>query len=110
MGQLPPKCPTHPFLQFPDDLPDRSTLISRLIDLMSKKVSIPQTLSGNVADSTGLAARLAPFLIWTLRDDNGLELFICHGWLRVIGIQEAIYQELCWEFFSTVIINNESRL
>lgn len=51
---------------------------------------------------TGLTARLGPFLTRVLRDDNNLELFVCHEWRRVIGVQKVVYKDLCCEFFSTI--------
>lgn len=53
-GQLLRNWPLHPFLEFPDDLPDRSSFASRLTTLMSKKIIIPHDLSWKVADEFGL--------------------------------------------------------
>lgn len=52
-AQLPPNRPSHMFLQFPDDLPNQSSFVSRLIGLLSKKISIPHDLSWRVADEFG---------------------------------------------------------
>lgn len=43
------------------------------------------------------------FLTRVLWDDSGLELFVSHGWQQVVGVQEVVYKELCWEFFLTIL-------
>ena len=32
---------------------------------------------------------------------NGV-IMTCDGWNRLFRIQESVYQELCWEFFSAI--------
>lgn len=49
-----------------------------------------------------MPAQLVLFLTRVLWDDSGLELFVSHGWQQVVGVQEVVYKELCWEFFLTI--------
>ncbi|CAI9285736.1 unnamed protein product [Lactuca saligna] len=108
-SQLPPHCPSHPFLEFPDDLPDRSSFVSCPPALLSKKTSNPQALSWIVADNSGLTDQLGPFLTHVLWDNSGLEVFFfCHGLQLVVGVREVVYTELLWEFFLTVRFNKAS--
>nr|KAJ0202212.1 hypothetical protein LSAT_V11C600316960 [Lactuca sativa] len=56
---------------FPDDILDRSSFVSRLIALLSKKISIPKALSWRVVDDYGLTAHLESFLTHVLWDSGG---------------------------------------
>lgn len=67
-------------------------------------------LRWGIADRLGLTARLESYLTRVLCDDDGLELFTCQGWRRIFRIRLVIYQELCWEFFSTAQFDTESRI
>ncbi|CAI9273776.1 unnamed protein product [Lactuca saligna] len=108
--QLPPNCSSHMFLEFLGDLPNQSSFVFCLIAFLSKKIGIPQTLCWRVADESGLATRLELFLTHILRDDSGLEIFVYHGWRKIIGVREVVYKELCWELFSIVRFDKESRI
>lgn len=74
VGQLPLNWLSHPFLQFPDDIPseDRSFFISRLIALLSKQFNIPQALVWRITDDLGLQARSEPYITRVFSNDNGL--------------------------------------
>lgn len=86
MGQLPPNWPSHPFLEFPNDLPNQSSFVSHLTSLLSKMIYIPHSLLYRVGDESGLTARLDLFLTHVLQDESGLELFVYHIWQRVVRV------------------------
>lgn len=100
--QLRPNWPSHRYLQFSDDLEGRASFVSQLINLLYKKIGVPQALMWRVVDEYGLTAQLGTFLTWVLRDDEGLDLFTYDWWSRVFRIREVIFKELCWEFFYTI--------
>lgn len=65
------------------------------------EIYVPQEIDWTWMGQAGLEEELTPYVIKNF-EQEGVSI-ICKGWNWLFRIQELVYQELCWEFFSTVV-------
>ena len=91
-----------PWLTFPQ-ITSKSSLDrakNKLRVLRRKEIYAPNKIDWNRVGQTGLEEELTPYLVKS-SEHEGMTI-VYDGWSRLFKIQEPIYQELCWEFFSTI--------
>lgn len=93
---------SHPWLTFPRISSDSTMRRWRKKPdkLKKKEIYVPDALDWEWLGGARYEEELAPYLVITF-NHNGVSL-TCDGWNRLFRIQEPVYQELCWEYFSTV--------
>lgn len=93
---------SHPWLTFPRISSDSTMRRWRKKPdkLKKKEIYVPDALDWEWLGGARYEEELAPYLVKKF-NHNGVFL-TCDGWNRLFRIQEPVYQELCWEYFSTV--------
>lgn len=92
----------HPWLNFPR-IESKSTMTKlkkKLAEIRKKDIYVPNAINWEWLGEMHYEEELAPYLIKNFMH-NGVSIS-CDGWSRVFRMQEPVYQELCWEFFSII--------
>ena len=91
-----------PWLDFPQ-IGSKSTLLAwkrKLEKLKKKEFYLPNEIDWSCLEQWGLVERMNPHLTKVFIQD-GVRI-TCDAWRRLFRLQEPVYQELCWEFYSTI--------
>lgn len=96
----------HLFYAFPTNVSQEvhNWYINILWWLHSREFAIAPTINWNKWRELGLLYRLSPFLTKTFVGSR--ITFTCKGWGNLLAIQERVYKDLCVEFFSTLVFQD----
>lgn len=68
--------------------------------LKKKDFYLPNELDWQCLEQWGLVGEMNPYLTKVFIQDE--VRITCDAWKRIFQLQQPVYQELCWEFYSTV--------
>lgn len=74
--------------------------------LKKKEICVPNEINWEWLGQVGLVEDMTPYLV-KMFVHNG-DSITCDGRRRLFRMQEPVYQELCWEFFSTISFSEDN--